>query len=108
MIHSKKQILRSMQSYEVGGSSDDACMEEYMDDKGKKRRRRKKNCGKTKTSRVWSPKEKAGLAGKIIGGAGAVIGGIAANNKYGVISKVKEKLGLKNGGAIKTVTKKKK
>ena len=101
MIDDKNQIIRSMRSYEVGGSTDDSCMEEYMDASGKKRRRRKSKCGKTKTFRVRSTSDKVKLGAKIGAGAAAVIGGIAANKKYGLIDKIKEKLNLKNGGLVK-------
>jgi hypothetical protein len=101
MIDDKNQIIRSMRSYEVGGSTDDSCMEEYMDASGKKRRRRKSKCGKTKTFRVRSTGDKVKLGAKVAGVAGAVIGGIAANKKYGLIDKLKEKLNLKKGGQIK-------
>ena len=102
MKDSKNQIIRSMKSYETGGSTDDSCMEEYMDASGKKRKRKKKGgCGKSKTIRVRSTEDKGKLAAKIIGGAGAVIGGIAANKKYGLIDKLKEKLNLKKGGPVK-------
>jgi len=90
-----------MRSYEVGGSTDDSCMEEYMDASGKKRRRRKSKCGKTKTFRVRSTGDKVKLGAKVAGVAGAVIGGIAANKKYGLIDKLKEKLNLKKGGLVK-------
>jgi len=108
MIHSKNQIIRSMKSYEEGGASDDSCMEEYIAADGKRKKRRKQKCGAGKTKRVFSTGEKVKLGAKIIGGIGAFIGGAAANKKYGLIGKIKEKLGLKNGGAIKKVTKKKK
>lgn len=108
MIHSKNQMIRSMKSYEVGGASDDACMEEYTAEDGKRKRRRKKNCNAGKTKRVFSGAEIAKGAAKVGAGIGAIIGGIKANNKYGLIAKAKEKLGLKNGGAIKKATKKKK
>lgn len=101
MINDKNQIIRSMKSYEVGGSTDDSCMEEYMDASGKKRRRRKSKCGKTKTFRVRSTADKVKLGAKIGAGAAAVIGGIAANKKYGLVGKIKEKLNLKNGGLVK-------
>jgi len=101
MIDDKNQIIRSMRSYEVGGSTDDSCMEEYMDASGKKRRRRKSKCGKTKTFRVRSTSDKVKLGAKIGAGAAAVIGGIAANKKYGLVGKIKEKLNLKNGGLVK-------
>jgi hypothetical protein len=90
-----------MRSYEVGGSTDDSCTEEYMDASGKKRRRRKSKCGKTKTFRVRSTADKVKLGAKIGAGAAAVIGGIAANKKYGLVDKIKEKLHLKNGGLVK-------
>lgn len=108
MIHSKNQMIRSMKSYEVGGTSDDACMEEYMAADGKRRKRRKKNCNAGKTKRVFSGAEIAKGAAKVGAGIGAIIGGIKANNKFGLIDKAKEKLGLKNGGPIKKATKKKK
>ena len=108
MIHSKNQMIRSMKSYEVGGASDDACMEEYIAADGKRRKRRKEKCGAGKTKRVFSTGEKVKLGAKIIGGIGAVIGTAAANKKYGIIDMAKEKLGLKNGGSIKKATKKKK
>ena len=102
MIDDKNQIIRSMRSYEVGGSTDDSCMEEYMDASGKKRKRKKKGgCGKSKTIRVRSTEDKVKLGAKVAGVAGAVIGGIAANKKYGLIDKLKEKLNLKKGGPVK-------
>ena len=90
MKDSKNQIIRSMKSYETGGSTDDSC----FDGGGKK-------CKKPRIVRVRSPKEKAGLAAKIVGGAGAAIIGAAANKKYGLIDKLKEKLNLQNGGLVK-------
>jgi hypothetical protein len=56
MIHSKNQMIRSMKSYEVGGSSDDPCIEIVMVD-GKPKKRKKQKCGAGKTKRVYSPKE---------------------------------------------------
>ena len=41
MKDSKNQIIRSMSSYQMGGASDDSCMEEYMGADGKRRKRRK-------------------------------------------------------------------
>ena len=89
MKDSKNQIIRSMKSYKAGGNTD-TC----FDGGGKK-------CKKPRTIRVMSPKEKAGLGAKIAGATGAVIGGIAANKKYGLIDKLKEKLNLKKGGPVK-------
>ena len=98
-----------MKSYEEGGVSDDACMEEYMAADGKRRKRRKKNCNAGKTKRVFSGAEIAKGAAKVGAGIGAIIGGIKANNKFGLIDKAKEKLGMqKKGGAVKKTVKKKK
>ena len=76
MIDDKNQIIRSMRSYEVGGSTDDSCMEEYMDASGKKRRRRKKSgCGKVTRYRTSSGG--GGGGGRALGailGVGAAIG----------------------------------
>ena len=90
MKDSKNQIIRSVKSYEAGGSTDDSC----FDGGGKK-------CKKPRIVRVRSPKEKAGLAAKIAGGAGAGILGAVANKKYGLIDQLKEKLNLKKGGPVK-------
>ena len=76
MIDDKNQIIRSMRSYEVGGSTDDSCMEEYMDAGGKKRRRRKKSgCGKV--TRYKTSSGGGGGGGRALGailGVGAAIG----------------------------------
>ena len=48
MKDNKNQIIRSMKSYDEGGSSDDPCMETVIVD-GWPRRRRRPKCGKTKT-----------------------------------------------------------
>ena len=95
MIDDKNQIIRSMRSYEVGGSTDDSCMEEYMDASGKKRRRRKKSgCGKVTRYRTSS------------GGGGG--GGRALGAILGVGASIGAGLGLKkmlkkeqNGGSVK-------
>lgn len=108
MIDDKNQMIRSMRSYQEGGSSDDSCMEEYMGADGKKRRRRKQKCGAGKTKRVFSAGEIGKNVAKVGAGLGALIGGIKANKKYGLIDQVKEKLGInKKGGAVKRTAKKK-
>ena len=99
MIHSKNQMIRSKKSYEVGGVSDDECMETVMVDGWPKRRRRPK-CGKTKTFRVRSAGEKLGLGAKIAAGAGAVGLGIAELTNKTVSNMFKKK--QKKGGIIKT------
>lgn len=111
MINSKNQMIRSMKSYEVGGSSDDPCIEIVMID-GKPKKRKKQKCGPGKTKRVYSPKEIAkGVAGAAIGTA-ALIGGLKLDKKYGLVDKGKEKVkelfGLKKGGPVRKTIKKKK
>ena len=103
-MHSKNQMIRSMKSYEVGGASDDSCMEEYMGADGKKRRRRKSGCGKvTKYGKrgVSDGVKKAGAA--VLDGGAAMI----ANKKYGLVDKAKQALGMKKGGTVKRIAKKK-
>ena len=103
-MHSKNQMIRSMKSYEVGGASDESCMEEYMGADGKKRRRRKSGCGKvTKYGKrgVSDGVKKAGAA--VLAGGAAMI----ANKKYGLVDKAKQALGMKKGGTVKRIAKKK-
>ena len=99
MKDSKNQIIRSIKSYETGGSSDDPCMETVMVD-GWPKRRRKKKCGAGKTKRVYSAGEKLGLGAKIAAGAGAVGLGIAELTNKTVSNMFKKK--QKKGGIIKT------
>ena len=106
MIHSKNQMIRSMKSYEVGGSSDDSCMETVMVD-GKPKRRRKKKCGAGKTKRVFSAGEIGKTAAKVAAGTAALIGGIKLDKKYGLVDKAKKALGMKKGGTVKRTVKKK-
>jgi hypothetical protein len=104
MQESKNQMIRSMKSYAVGGSTDDSCMEEYMGADGKKRRRRKSGCGKvTKYGKrgVSDGVKKAGAA--VLAGGAAMI----ANKKYGLVDKAKQALGMKKGGTVKRTAKKK-
>ena len=108
MQHSKNQMIRSMKSYEVGGASDDSCMEEYIAADGKKKKRRKQKCGAGKTKRVFSAGEIGRGVAKVGAGLGALIGGVKLNKKYGLVDKAKEKLGInKKGGTIKRIAKKK-
>ena len=107
MIHSKNQMIRSMKSYQEGGASDDSCMEEYMGADGKRRKRRKKNCNAGKTKRVFSAGEIGRGVAKVAAGTAAVIGGLAANKKYGLVDKAKQALGMKKGGTVKRTAKKK-
>jgi hypothetical protein len=105
MKDSKNQMIRSMKSFQTGGSSDDACMEEYTGADGKRRKRRKKNCGYAKSQRV--NKRRAAMnnfgegAGKVLG---TILGlGAAAGAGYG-LKKLSEQ---KKGGSVKRTTKKK-
>jgi hypothetical protein len=104
MIHSKNQMIRSMKSYEVGGASDDSCMEEYTGADGKRRKRRKSGCGKvTKYGKRSVPS----AVKKVAGAAAAGVAGIVANKKYGLVDKAKQALGMKKGGSVKRTMKKK-
>ena len=87
-----------MKSYEIGGSSDDPCMETVIVD-GWPRRRRRPKCGKTKTFRVRSAGEKLGLGAKIAAGVGAVGLGIAEITNKTVSNMFKKK--QKKGGTVK-------
>jgi hypothetical protein len=51
----KHQLVRMAKSYELGGMTDDSCMEEYTDFDGKRKRRRKSRCGKTTKTRSSGP-----------------------------------------------------
>jgi hypothetical protein len=109
MKDSKNQIIRSMKSYQMGGTSDESCMEEYIAADGKKRKRRKQKCNAGQTKRVFSGEEIAKGAAKIAGGIGALIGGVKLNKKYGLVDKTKEALGIqRKGGSVKRTVKKRK
>ena len=95
-----------MKSYEVGGSSDDPCIETVMVD-GKPKKKRKQKCGAGKTKRVFSKKEIAKGVAKVAAGTAVLIGGLAANKKYGLVDKAKKALGMKKGGTVKRTAKKK-
>lgn len=98
MKDSKNQMIRSMKSYQTGGSTDNSCMEEYMGADGKRRKRRKSNCGKTKTYRVKS-------SGSSTTGRDVVLG-LAAGAAAGL--GLKKMLNQqKKGGAVKRTAKKK-
>jgi len=77
MKDSKNQIIRSMKSYEVGGASDDSCMEEYVAADGKRRKRRRSGCGKVTRSRSSSGSNNGGGAlGALLGIGAGVAGGL--------------------------------
>jgi len=98
MKDSKNQMIRSMRSFQTGGSSDDSCMEEYMGADGKRRKRRRSNCGKTKTVRTKS-------SGSSTTGRDIVLG-LAAGAAAGL--GLKKMLNQqKKGGAVKRTAKKK-
>ncbi len=100
-MHSKNQMIRSMKSYQEGGASDDACMEEYMGADGKRRRRRKSGCGKVTKYGKRSIPEGVKKA------AGALATGVAGALVYKNRDAIKEKLGMKKGGTVKRTAKKK-
>ena len=94
MIDDKNQIIRSMRSYEVGGSTDDSCMEEYTDFDGRRKKRRKKGgCKKTYGKRSIPDGAKTAL--KVAGAVGAGVLGWVNRDK------IKKVLGLKKGGPVK-------
>lgn len=102
MIDSKNQIIRSMKSYDEGGSTEDSCMEEYTSSDGKKRRRKKSGCGKTTKFRSSSKSSGGGggVLGTILGAGAAVAGGLGIKkmldkNKKGGIVKAKTKTMIK-------------
>lgn len=105
MKDSKNQMIRSMKSYEVGGTSDDSCMEEYIGADGKRRKRRKKNCGYAKSQRVNKRRAAMNKVGEGAGKAlGTILGlGLAAGAGYGA----KKLMEQKKGGTVKRTTKKK-
>jgi hypothetical protein len=106
MIHSKNQMIRSMKSYQTGGTTDDSCMEEYTAADGKKRRRRKSGCGKvTKYGKRSIPEP----VKNVLKGVGATALGVGAYVKREAIKTfAKDKLGIqKKGGAVKRTAKKK-
>jgi hypothetical protein len=75
MKDSKNQYIRSMRSYEEGGTSDDSCMEEYVASDGKRKRRRKRGgCGKVTRSRSSSGSNNGGGALGLLLGLGAAAG----------------------------------
>jgi hypothetical protein len=95
----KNDSIKPIKRYEVGGASDDACMETVMVD-GKPRRRRKKGCGYAKSQRV---NKRRSAMNKVGEGVGKVVGGIlgaaaAGAAGYGV-KKVMDQ--QKKGGTVK-------
>ena len=95
MIDDKNQIIRSMRSYETGGSTDDSCMETVMVDGKPKRRRRKGGCNSSQKFGKRSIPEGVKKA------VGAVATGIAGALVYKNRDAIKEKLGMKKGGSVK-------
>jgi hypothetical protein len=89
MIDSKNQMIRSMRSYQEGGSKQ--CGPDEP------------NCKKTYGKRsVPSAVKKVGAA--LVTGTAALV----ANKKFGLVDKAKKALGIqKKGGAIKRTAKKK-
>ena len=98
MKDSKNQMIRSMKSYEVGGSTDDSCMETVMVDGKPKRRRRKGGCHSTQTFRSKG-------SGSSTTGRDVVLGIAAAAGAGLGLKKMLEK--QKKGGSVKRTAKKK-
>lgn len=93
MIHSKNQMIRSMKSYEVGGSSSDC-------------NSRDGGCGAKKAARKNNRKAAMRKIGKAIGGAGNAVGTVVGGALLGAAGYGLKKLSeQKKGGAIKKVKK---
>lgn len=97
MIHDKNQMIRSMKSYQTGGSSDDSCMEEYIAADGKRKRRRKKSCYRSYGKRGPS------VTGSQVGNA--ILSAAAATAAGLGLKKMLDK--QKKGGPIKKIAKRK-
>ena len=103
----KNQSIKPIGKYELGGSSDDACMEEYVAADGKKKKRRKKGCGYAASQRYNQRQQgkakRKEVLGKVAGGIGAAAAATGAylTNMFGVKDKVKELTGQKKGGVVK-------
>lgn len=95
MIDDKNQIIRSMRSYETGGSTDDSCMETVMVDGKRKRRRKKGGCH---SSQKFGQRSIPEGVKKVVG---AVATGVAGALVYKNRDAIKEKIGMKKGGVIK-------
>jgi len=90
MIHDKKQIIRSMKSYEEGGS-----MEACGPGDGGRGRSRGKGCKKvTKYGR-------RGIPEGVKKAVGAIATGVAGALVYKNRDAIKEKMGMKKGGTVK-------
>jgi hypothetical protein len=96
MIHSKNQMIRSMKSYEVGGSSDSDCNS------------RDGGCGAKKAARKNKRKAAMRKIGKAIGGAGNAVGTVVGGALLGAAGYGLKKLSeQKKGGTVKRTAKKK-
>lgn len=113
MKDSKNQIIRSIKSYEIGGTSNDPCMEtDTGTDWPGRKKKRKKSC-REKGERWLKMKDRqdkvvSGL--KTIGGVGATLGGLYLGGKRlykknpqfkQAWDEFKTDLGFKKGGIVR-------
>jgi hypothetical protein len=95
MKESKNQMIRSMRSYQTGGSSEDC-------------NSRDGGCGAKKAQRKNNRRSAMRKIGKAIGDAGGVLGSIAGGALLGGVGYGLNKLSKqKKGGAVKRIAKKK-
>jgi hypothetical protein len=95
MKDSKNQMIRSMKSYQTGGSSGDC-------------NSRDGGCGAKKAARKNNRKEAVRKIGKALGDAGGVLSSVAGGALLGGVGYGLNKLSKqKKGGAVKRTTKKK-
>lgn len=104
----KNQPIKPVKRYDLGGASEDSCMEEYVAADGKKKKRRKAGCNYAKAQRINKRRQfwnsDAGKTVKKVGAGVAAAGaatGAYLKNAFGVQDKVKELMGNKKGGAVK-------
>jgi hypothetical protein len=95
MIHDKNQMIRSMKSYQTGGSSSDC-------------NSRDGGCGAKKAARKNNRKEVFRKISKALGGAGNTVGTIVGGALLGAAGVGLNKLSKqKKGGTVKRTAKKK-
>lgn len=112
MKDSKNQIIRSMKSYETGGSSDDPCMETDTGTDWPGKKKRKKSCREKgqRWLKMKDRQDKVVSALKSVGGVGATLGGLYLGGKQlykknpqfrQAWDEFKTDLGFKKGGIVK-------
>lgn len=100
--------IKPIGRYDLGGTSDDSCMEEYIDRDGKKKKRRRKGCGYAASQRYnqrQTKKEKRQkVIKKVVAGVGAAGAGAGAyfTNLFGIKDKIDSAIKKQaKGGPVK-------